>query len=161
MSQDNQYGDYSFPKGTTFIANAWTIHRDEKDYERPDEFMPERFVKHPYGLHRSNDAPATREDLEKSGRWALYLFGSGRRQCPGEQFAFTTIMLAASKVVWAFDVLPPPGGVDVSIETGYKDDIVSEPAHPSVVFKIRDPDREAALVEDGCRTDGIAREMLG
>ncbi|KAK7708019.1 hypothetical protein SLS64_006841 [Diaporthe eres] len=161
VSEDDQYGDYFFPKGTTFIANAWTIHRDEKDYERPDEFMPERFVKHPYGLRRSNDAPATEEDLEKSGRRALYVFGSGRRQCPGEQFAFTTIMLAASKVVWAFDVLPPPGGVDVSIETGYKDNIVAEPADPSVIFKVRDADREAALGEDGSRTDGIAREMLG
>lgn len=70
-------------------------------------------------------------------------------------------MLAASKVVWAFDVLPPPGGVDVSIETGYKDDIVSEPEDPAVVFKFREADRKAALVEDGSRTDGIAREMLG
>lgn len=70
-------------------------------------------------------------------------------------------MLAASKVVWAFDVLPPPAGVDVSIETGYKDDIVAEPADPSVIFKIRDADREAALAEDGIRTDGVAREMLG
>ncbi|KAL2278789.1 hypothetical protein FJTKL_14132 [Diaporthe vaccinii] len=148
-------------EGTTFIANAWTIHRDEKDYERPDDFMPGRFVKHPYGLRRSNDAPATEEDLEKSGRRALYVFGSGRRQCTGEQFAFTTIMLAASKVVWAFDVLPPPGGVDVSIETGYKDNIVAESADPSVIFKVKDADREAALVEDGSRTDGIAREMLG
>lgn len=123
--------------------------------------MPERFVMHPYGLRQSNDTAATEEDLEKSGRRALYVFGSGRRQCPGEQFAFTTIMLAASKVIWAFDVLPPPGGVDVSIETGFKDSIVAEPADPSVIFKIRDADREAALVEDGSRTDGIAREMLG
>lgn len=123
--------------------------------------MPERFVKHPYGLRRGDDGPATEEDLENSGRRALYCFGSGRRQCPGEQFAFTTVMLAASKVVWAFDVLPPPGGVDVSIETGYKDDIVAEPEDPTVIFKFRDASREAALVEDASRTDGVAREMLG
>ncbi|KKY33429.1 putative cytochrome p450 [Diaporthe ampelina] len=161
LSEENRYGDYFFPKGTTFIANAWTIHRDENDYDRPDEFMPERFVKHPYGLRRDNDGPATEEDLEKSGRRALYAFGSGRRQCPGEQFAFTTVMLAASKAVWAFDVLPPPGGVDVSIETGYKDDIVAEPVDPTVIFKFRDASREAALVEDRSRTEDIAREMLG
>lgn len=123
--------------------------------------MPERFVKHPYGLRRGGDGPATEEDLEKSGRRALYCFGSGRRQCPGEQFAFTTVMLAASKVVWAFDVLPPPGGVDVSIETGYKDDIVAEPEDPTVIFKFRDASCEAALLEDASRTDGIARDMLG
>lgn len=123
--------------------------------------MPERFVKHPYGLRCGDDAPATEEALEESGRRALYAFGSGRRRCVGEQFAFTTVLLAASKIVWAFDVLPPPGGVDVSIETGYKDDIVAEPADPTVIFRFRDASREAALVEDGYRTDGIAREMLG
>lgn len=122
--------------------------------------MPERFLKHPYGLRRSNDGPTTEEDLEKSGRRALYCFGFGRRRCPGEQFAFTTVMLAASKAIWTFDVWPPPGGIDLSIETGYKDDIVAEPIDPTVVFKFRDASREAALVEDASRTDGIAREML-
>lgn len=70
-------------------------------------------------------------------------------------------MLAASKAVWAFNVLPPPDGVDVSIETGYKDDIVAEPVDPTVIFKFRDASREAALVEDRSRTEDIAREMLG
>lgn len=123
--------------------------------------MPERFVKHPYGFRRSDNAPETEDDLEKSGRRALYVFGSGRRQCPGDKFAFAAVMLAASKVIWAFGVLPPPGGVDVSIKTGYKDGVVTEPVDPTVVFKFRDASREAALVEDGARTDGIAREMMG
>ena len=137
------------------------MNRDELDYEQPDQFMPERFVKHPYGLRRDNDDPETEEDLERSGRRALYSFGFGRRRCPGEQFAFTTVMLAASKAIWAFDVLPPPGGIDLSIETGYKDDIVAEPEDPTVIFKFRDASREASLVEDASRTDRIAREMLG
>ncbi|KAL1846964.1 hypothetical protein Daus18300_014094 [Diaporthe australafricana] len=160
ISEDDRYGDYIFPKGTTFIANAWTIHRNEQEYERPDDYMPERFVKHPYGLRRSSDAPATEEELENSGRRALYAFGSGRRQCPGEQFAFTTIMLAACKVVWAFDVLPPPEGVDVSIETGFNDAFMIEPVASRLIFKFRDAGREAALAEDGARTEDVAGEML-
>lgn len=160
LAQDDQYGGYFFPKGTTFIANAWAIHRNENDYERPDQFIPERFVRHPYGL-RHDKAGLTTEDLEKSGRRALYNFGFGRRRCPGEQFAFTTVMLAASKAIWAFDVLPPPGGIDLSIETGYKDDVVAEPLDPTVIFRIRDASREVALVEDASRTAGVAREMLG
>lgn len=70
-------------------------------------------------------------------------------------------MLAASKAIWAFDVLPPPGGIDLSIETGYKDDVVAEPLDPTVIFRIRDASREVALVEDASRTAGVAREMLG
>lgn len=123
--------------------------------------MPERFVQHPYGLRHDNDGPTTEENLEKNGRRALYCFGFGRRQCPGSQFAFTAVMLAASKAVWAFDVLPPPGGIDLGIETGYKDDVVAEPLDPNVTFRFRDASREVALAEDASRTAGVAREMLG
>lgn len=147
-----------FPKGTSFIANAWTIHRNEREYERPDDFVPERFLRHPHGLRTIK---LTAEELEGGGRRALYTFGSGRRQCPGEQFAFTTIMLAASKVIWAFDVLPPEGGLDTSIETGYKDGTVTEPVDPTVVFRRRDEGRCRGLTEDARRTEAIARGLLG
>lgn len=76
-------------------------------------------------------------------------------------FAYTTILLAASKIVWTFDVLPPKGGVDISIETGYKDGTVTEPIDPTVIFKLRDEKREVGMVEDLCRTEAIAKEMLG
>lgn len=158
LTRDDRFGEYIFPKGTTFIANAWTIHRNEQDYERPDDFLPERFIEHPYGLRTTK---ASADELESSGRRALYAFGSGRRQCPGEAFAYTTILLAASKIVWAFNVLAPKGGVDTSIETGYKDGTVTEPIDPTVVFKLRDEKRRIGLVEDLCRTETIAKDMLG
>lgn len=128
------------------------MHRNQEDYENPDEYDPERFLKHPYGLKRNEVA---------EGRRPLYAFGSGRRQCPGEQFAFTTILLAVSKVVWAFDVLPPEGGIDISIETGYKDGTVTEPINPTVRFTLRDSRRENGLREDFRRTQATARDILG
>lgn len=167
LTKDDRFGDYIFPKGTSFIANAWTIHRDEEHYERPEEFLPERFLKHPYGLRVTSDTSSkleTEEEMQSTGRRPLYAFGSGRRQCPGDQFAFTTILLAASKVIWAFDVLPPDGeGFDISIETGYKDGTVTEPINPTVRFVLRDSKRvrENGLREDFGRTEGIATSILG
>lgn len=97
LTREEHLGPYFFPKGTMFIANAWTIHRNEDEYDRPYDFIPEGFLDNPFGIRPSLVAAA--ENLENSGRRALYAFGSGRRQCPGEQFAFTSVLLAASKVV--------------------------------------------------------------
>lgn len=160
LSKDDRYGDYVFPKGTTFIANAWTIHRNEDEYEHPDDFDPERFVKDPFGF-RTDIPPGLKQDLDGSGRRVLYTFGSGRRQCPGEQFTFTNITLAASKLIWVFDILPPPEGVDISIESGYKDGLVTEPVDPRVICKLRDESRRDALLEDLARVQAISGETMG
>lgn len=157
LTRDERIGQYFFPKDTIFIANAWTIHRNEEEYDRPDEFIPERFLDNPFGLRPSYKAT----ELENSGRRAIYAFGSGRRQCPGEQFAYTSVLLAASKIVWAYDVLPPSGGLDVSIETGFKDGVVTQPVHPEVVLKARSEQRKAGVLVDAAHTKAVAIQLLG
>ncbi|KAH8668778.1 cytochrome P450 [Xylariales sp. PMI_506] len=157
LTKDERVGEYFFPKDTMFIANAWTIHRNEKEYDRPYDFIPERFLDNPYGLRPEYSA----ESLENSGRRALYAFGSGRRQCPGEQFAVTSLLLAASKIVWAYDISPPPTGFDVSIETGFKDGTVTQPVHPEVVFTVRSEKKKAGVLADAEHTEQIARQLLG
>lgn len=60
------------------------IFHDERYYERPDEFIPERFLTHPYGIKPGvTDDPARRGNI---------LFGAGRRVCPGIQLANTSIV---------------------------------------------------------------------
>lgn len=87
---------------------------------------------------RTADSTASVGQLESSGQRALHAFGSGRQQCPGEHFALTTVLLAASKVLWAFELEKPEAGVDISIEMGYKCGSVMEPLEPTVLFRIRD-----------------------
>lgn len=161
-SKDDRFRDYFFPKGTVFIINAWTISRNENYYDHPEDFDPERFVRHPYGLRTSRPSSVAEAEWQTCGCRSLYTFGSGRRICPGEQFAFSTMLVAAAKILWAFDVLPPPGkGVDVNIETGYNTATVTEAIDPSVHLRLRDEKREAGLVEDFLRTAADAREALG
>jgi cytochrome P450 len=157
LTRDEYVGEYFFPAGTMFIANAWSIHRNEEEYDRPNDFIPERFLESPFGLRPAFKA----NELENSGRRALYAFGSGRRQCPGEQFAFTAVLLAAAKIAWAYDISPPAGGLDISVETGFKDGTVTQPVHPEVLFKLRDEKRRAAVLADADRTEHIARQLLG
>lgn len=160
LARDDGFGGYVFPKGTVFIANAWSIHRREAEYERPHDFVPERFLRHPYGL-RPAPAADSAPELEKDGRRALYTFGSGRRLCPGEQFAFTAVLLAVAKIIWAYEILPPPGGVDVSIETGFVDGTVTQPVNPEVRFRYRDAKREQGIALDLAQADARAQDLLG
>lgn len=177
LEKNDHFGGYYFPKGTTFIANAWTLSHNEA-FDHPERWIPERFLDNPYGLSpkryatllKSSDAGESAADPKAmtvdtpstqpatlGSRRALYAFGSGRRMRPGIDFAFTSMLLAASKTLWAHDVLPPPGGVDISIETGYEDGLVTGPKNPAVILKLRDASREVGIMEDYERTQAVAR----
>jgi cytochrome P450 len=68
-SSDDTYNGYFIPKRTTVIYNIWGISRDEKRYPDASRFMPERFLNGNGALIDDNPAE--------------YVFGSGRRACPG------------------------------------------------------------------------------
>jgi len=49
------------PKGSTVIFNVWGIMRDPRVWERPDEFLPERFLDEAAGVEfRGKDFEFTR-----------------------------------------------------------------------------------------------------
>lgn len=60
------------------------IFHDERYFEDPDLFQPERFLKHPMGVKDGiEDDPARKENL---------IFGGGRRVCPGILFANSSMV---------------------------------------------------------------------
>ncbi|KAH0746085.1 hypothetical protein KY285_007742 [Solanum tuberosum] len=42
--EDCNVAGYDIPKGTTVFVNAWSLGRSEKCWDRPEEFISERFV---------------------------------------------------------------------------------------------------------------------
>lgn len=65
-------------------AIVGAIFHDERYFDRPHEFIPERFLQHPLGIKDGiGDDPARRANL---------MFGSGRRVCPGIVFAKTSMV---------------------------------------------------------------------
>jgi cytochrome P450 len=86
LTQDDTYEGYFLPKGTMLFANTWAIHRDETEYDRPDDFVPERFVNNQFGTrHPTSDA------LDDHRR-VTYGFGAGRRVCPGQRLAENSLV---------------------------------------------------------------------
>lgn len=87
-NQDDVYDGYFLPKGTTVIANAWAYSRDPKFYSNPSVFDPERYLKQPPELD-------PRE----------FIFGYGRRICPGQDLAFQNVWTLVASILWAFKLV--------------------------------------------------------
>jgi cytochrome P450 len=84
---DCEIGGYDAPAGTTLLMFPWLIHRDERFYDEPEAFRPERWAS-----ERAAHLP----------RFAYVPFGGGPRICIGNQFAMMEAMLILATVVPRF-----------------------------------------------------------
>ncbi|KAL3722038.1 hypothetical protein ACJRO7_034396 [Eucalyptus globulus] len=74
-------GEYTVPRGTIVLVNAWAIHRDPELWEDPKTFEPERFEGGNGEKHQKLVLP----------------FGLGWRACPGAPLAQRVMGLTVSK----------------------------------------------------------------
>jgi cytochrome P450 family 619 len=64
VAQDDWYQGMLIPKGATVVIPSWAIHHSERfKYDNPEEFQPERYLKHP----RLADSYAGSPDFENRG----------------------------------------------------------------------------------------------
>jgi cytochrome P450 len=86
---DFELGPYRLPAGTTVLISQFITQRDERNFDDPLRFNPERF------------APAGRATFPK---FSYFPFGAGFRQCIGEALAWTEGILVLATVAqkWQF-----------------------------------------------------------
>ena len=90
---------YDIPAKTRLFMNVWAIGRDPTVWEKPLEFVPERFL-----------AGAAHEATDFQGQhFELIPFGAGRRQCPGIAFGSIVVHLMVANLLHAFDWSFPDG----------------------------------------------------
>lgn len=63
LSLSRSIGEFTIDKGTNVIINLWALHHDEKEWDRPDQFIPGKVLLWP-GLssfqgHTPSLAPGT------------------------------------------------------------------------------------------------------
>ncbi|TBU37472.1 cytochrome P450 [Dichomitus squalens] len=110
---DDEYEGYYIPAGTVVNQNIWAMSKDEREYPDPHAFVPERFLP-------SEGNPPARDPAE-------YVFGFGRRVCPGRSFAEASLSIYCASVLHVFDILPPLDEHGRPVEMQYRptDDMVS------------------------------------
>ncbi|KAF5373394.1 hypothetical protein D9757_009758 [Collybiopsis confluens] len=108
MNQDEIVNGVLYPKGSVIFMNIWGLMHDERYFEDPYEFKPERFLSNSFGVRQdADDDPARRPNL---------MFGGGRRVCPGMPFAQLALGINTASLIWAFSFSPyrdPKSGKEI------------------------------------------------
>ncbi|KAG2090009.1 cytochrome P450 [Suillus discolor] len=115
-SSDDVYNGYFIPKGTIITYNTWGIARDEKRYPDASNFIPERFI--------DSDGALTSDDP------AQYIFGLGRRACPGRYNADSSAWAAIATMLATLDISPAKDdqGKEISFTPEFIPGLVRFPA---------------------------------
>ncbi|KAK1231634.1 hypothetical protein PQX77_005231 [Marasmius sp. AFHP31] len=91
---DDTYDGWFIPAGTTIVPNVWAVVQDETVYgPNVEKFDPERFLK-----QDGKELPPNPE---------LFIFGFGRRICPGRYFAMNTLFLVVTHLLATFTMKKP------------------------------------------------------
>lgn len=90
--------DYRLPKGATVLLSTYLIHRDERFFDDPLQFRPERWA---------GDLEATLPDL------AYFPFGGGPRRCLGQQFAMVEAKAVLGTIGQRYQLEYVGGGLEL------------------------------------------------
>ena len=90
--EDCTVAGFHIPAGTRLLVNLWKLMRDPNVWEKPSEFVPERF------LNEHADFDVRGQDFE------FIPFASGRRMCPGVTFALQILHLALARLLHGFEL---------------------------------------------------------
>jgi len=94
-NDDVRLGNYRVPKGSAVVMPQWSIHRDNRYFETPAQFDPDRWI-----------------DRTPQSVPAYYPFSSGPHACIGRQFSVTGARLVLAAIVRSFDVVVDEHALD-------------------------------------------------
>jgi cytochrome P450 len=85
--EDDEFGGYKVPAGTTIAVCPYALHRNRAYWEEPEKFDPDRFLP-----ERSNSR----------SRFAYLPFGDGPRICIGKGFAMMEAKIVLAMIAASF-----------------------------------------------------------
>ncbi|GAA0173302.1 oxygenase [Lithospermum erythrorhizon] len=93
---ETEINGYKIPKNSHLLVNSWYMSRDEKYWDEPLKFMPERFI--------------MKSNIDFIGNQLCFMpFGAGKRLCAGMPLAIRIIFLVLATLVHKFDWEVPEG----------------------------------------------------
>ncbi|KAG0704889.1 cytochrome P450 [Suillus ampliporus] len=123
-TKDVIWENYCIPAGTTVSGNHWAISRDPEVYPEPHVFKPQRWI---------DDQGRLRADPK------YFVYGFGRRVCPGQYVADRSVFINSVLIFWAFRLtLDPTKPLD---DMGYMNGEISKRPCP-IEFKAMIPETD-------------------
>ena len=113
---------FDVPVGATVLVNAWAIGRDPMHWDKPEEFMPERFEFNTVDF--------------KGGDFEYTPFGAGRRMCPGMTFGLANMELALASILYHFDWARPHGMAVADLDMAEVVTVTSRRKHDLLVVPV-------------------------
>jgi len=92
LMEDDVYRGMFIPKGSLVFGNVWAITRDETLFTNASAFLPERY------LEKVDPALARKRDPRS------YVFGFGRRRCPGVNLVESSVWILIATVLATLDI---------------------------------------------------------
>jgi cytochrome P450 len=80
---------YEIPAGTNVIMPIYVVHHDERVWENPYEFQPERFAM---------------ENVKEKHKYSYFPFGGGPRLCIGNNFAIQEMQVCLAMFLQKFRI---------------------------------------------------------
>ncbi|KAF0901808.1 hypothetical protein E2562_006442 [Oryza meyeriana var. granulata] len=84
VHEDTKLGGYDIPAGTQMMVNVYGCHMDDKVWDSPEDWLPERFLG---------------ESFDAADRYKTLGFGAGRRICAGSLQAVSITSVAIARFV--------------------------------------------------------------
>jgi cytochrome P450 family 4 len=122
-------GGFVAPEGCRINIPIWSIHRDEKNFPRPEEFLPARWAKRDDEKNRwverhVGEEIADEDDIAAGDHKAMIAFSAGGRNCVGQKFATQEAIIVLATLVKDLKFSPSP---DYKLEL--KQEIVLKPVN--------------------------------
>ncbi|KAK8213777.1 cytochrome P450 [Phyllosticta capitalensis] len=175
--QADAYEGWTIPKGASVVLNVWALNMDAARYAPPastgDEeknqhqqqggisaaidpalFAPSRYLSNATWAGASVAELATHADAAVRDAW---VFGAGRRICPGVHVAERSLFLGISRMLWAFDVVAPSAGATLPSPRDMVSGLVVMPKPFEAAFRVRGGRGEVVRREWA----GVREEVLG
>ncbi|KAJ8748031.1 hypothetical protein K2173_011852 [Erythroxylum novogranatense] len=111
-------GGYDIPRKTRVLISTWGIHRDPNVWDKPEEFIPERF------------ADSSIDFLDGQ----LMPFGGGRRVCPGMRLAIAEMECVLANLLYWFDWELPNGEVPQDLDMSEVNSVVIRKKAPLLLM---------------------------
>ena len=129
-SRDDVLGEYLIPKGAMMIQNIWWFTHDPEVYPDPMRFNPDRYLVDPPPPSPTN-----------------YIFGFGRRICPGRLLAESSVWLIVARSLAALEIKKPLDGNGHEIEPNveFAAGVLSHPAPFQASITPRSPQHEELI----------------